>query len=80
MSTNISELPATPAEWRKQVANAGLQDQSIFDLGAYNSGSDITHNQFLLLRVLWLKKDQHEFSKNVLDWIPDEKLKEAKHL
>ena len=80
MGANISELPTTPGKWRKQIAKAGLQGQSIFDLGAYNSGSDITHDQFLLLRVLWHKKDQHEFSENVLDWIPNEKFKEAKQL
>jgi len=76
----IPELPATPSKWRKQIAKAGLQGQSIFDLDAYNSGSDITHDQFLLLRVLWLKKDQHEFSENVLDWIPDQNFKKAKQL
>lgn len=80
MSANISELPATPAEWHEQIANAGLQGLSVFDLANYDSGSGITHNQYLLLRVLWLKKDQYEFSERVLDWIPGEELKEAKHL
>ena len=80
MSTNLSELPATAAKWHKQIADADMKGLSIFDAEACESGSNITHNQFLLLRVLWLKEDQNCFSRTVKNWIPDNEYEEAKRL
>ena len=73
-------MPATAAEWHKQISDADLEGQSIFNLGSYDSGSKITHPQFLLLRVLWLKKDQSVFSKNLQSWIPQSEYEKAKRL
>ena len=80
MSANLSELPATAAEWRKQIIDADLEGLSIFDLGSYDSGSKITHTQFLLLRVLWLKNDQNVFSRTLQSWIPQSEYEKAKRL
>src|SRR2546421_5116741 len=80
MSANLSEMPATAAEWHKQIVDADLEDWSIFDFDAYDSASKITHNQFLLLKVLWLKKDQNVFSRTVQSWIPKHEYEKAKCL
>jgi hypothetical protein len=57
MSVNPTKVPATAKEWRMKAVNAGIDAMSIFDMESYESGSNISHNQFLLLRVLWLKED-----------------------
>jgi hypothetical protein len=78
MSANLSEMPATAAEWHKQIVDADLEDWSIFDFDAYDSASKITHHQFLLLRVLWLKKDQNVFFKNCTKLDPQARIRESK--
>jgi hypothetical protein len=80
MSAEPSKLPATAAEWRKQIERAGLQGKSIFDLDTYDSGSKITHKQFLLLRVIWVKEGQSVFSRTHQNWIPTHEYNEAKRL
>jgi hypothetical protein len=80
MSTSLSKLPATAAEWHKEVADADVEDLSIFDLHAYDSGSNITNIQFLLLRVLWLKEDQNVFSRTAQSWISQHEYEKAKRL
>jgi hypothetical protein len=80
MSVNLSEIPATAAEWHKQIAHEKLEDTSVFAMETYDSGSKISHDQFLLLRVLWLKKDQNVFSRTVQSWIPQHEYEKAKRL
>jgi hypothetical protein len=78
MSANPSELPATAAQWHQQAVDTDVKSLSIFDGEACESGSNITHRQFLLLKVLWLKKDQNCFSRTVQSWIPHNELEESK--
>jgi hypothetical protein len=80
MSTNLSELPATAAQWDRQIVHAGVEGLSIFHLANHNSGSNITHAQFLLLRVLWHKEDQNVFSRTAKSWVPDDEYEKAKRL
>ncbi|GIK03224.1 hypothetical protein Aspvir_007293 [Aspergillus viridinutans] len=44
--------PDTPAKWSIAAANAGLINQTIKSRGSLESGSKITEEQFLLLRIL----------------------------
>ena len=61
--------------WHKQLVDADVEDMSVFDMDTYASGPKITHNQFLLLKVLWRKQGQNVFSKTVSSWISQDQAK-----
>ena len=63
------EIPSTKEEWLDKVFDGNLANESIHNLGRYQSASEITENQFLLLRVIRTLKSQQVFSDNFRDWI-----------
>ena len=57
-------VPTTIDEWKEEVSDRAIYEESIHSLGSYVSASEITENQFLLLRVIWSGNSQAIFSEN----------------
>lgn len=75
-------LPITQQEWQKAAEMNNVLNVSIYELDKYQSGSEIRHEQFLLLKILWMPHQQADFSRsqNRQKWLSEQHYKKAKDL
>ncbi|KAI1295919.1 hypothetical protein F5Y03DRAFT_399085 [Xylaria venustula] len=71
-----NDLPDTAAKWKSEYKS--LAWKSIHEYGLACSGSEISREQFLLLRTLWVEHDAEElYARDRSLWIDDSSFKEA---
>ena len=55
----MGTLPKNAKEWDEAVSSSSLHISTIHEFENPVSASKISHNQFLLLRILWVKRTKH---------------------